>query len=158
MTTSIIMETKVIENLKLSSPAFSAGDTIPEKYTCDGEDVNPPLEIGDFPAGTQSLVLHVNDPDAPSGNWTHWLVYDMPLLHTIEENSTPGTVGMNDFGEAKYGGPCPPIGTHRYFFRVYALDTRLSLPPASTRDVVLAQMENHIIGTGELMGLFSHHT
>lgn len=157
MTTSIIMETKVIENLKLSSPAFSAGDTIPEKYTCDGEDVNPPLEIGDFPEGTQSLVLHVNDPDAPSGNWTHWLVYDMPLLHTIEENSTPGTVGMNDFGEVKYGGPCPPIGTHRYFFRLYALDTRLSLPPASTRDDVLAQMENHIIGTGELMGLFSHH-
>ncbi|WP_276496281.1 YbhB/YbcL family Raf kinase inhibitor-like protein [Pontibacter litorisediminis] len=149
------MDTKIIEKLQLSSPAFSAGETIPEKYTCDGEDINPPLEIGDFPAGTQSLVLLVDDPDAPSGSWTHWLVYDIPLIHIIEERSVPGIVGVNSFGNMNYGGPCPPIGTHRYFFRVYALDTRLALSGGRTKEEIFTQMENHIIGSGELMGLYS---
>jgi Raf kinase inhibitor-like YbhB/YbcL family protein len=150
------METNVIENLQLSSPALKSGDTIPEEYTCDGENVNPPLEIGDIPPGAQSLVLLVDDPDAPRGNWTHWLVYDIPLIHTIEEDSVPGTVGLNDFGNTNYDGPCPPIGTHRYFFRLYALDTRLGLPEGSNKEVVFQKMGNHIIGTGELMGLYSH--
>ncbi|WP_266205939.1 YbhB/YbcL family Raf kinase inhibitor-like protein [Pontibacter kalidii] len=150
------METKVIENLQLSSPVLRSGDTIPEKYTCDGENINPALAIGDIPKGAQSLVLIINDPDAPRGNWTHWLVYDMPLIHTIEENSVPGTVGLNDFGNTAYDGPCPPIGTHRYFFRLYALDTRLGLPAGSTKEAVFLKMENHIIGTGELMGFYSH--
>lgn len=150
------METKVIENLKLSSPAFDAGEEIPEKYTCDGENVSPPLEIGEFPEGTQSLVLLVDDPDAPQGKWTHWLVYNMPLVHTIEESSIPGIVGLNDFGNTNYGGPCPPIGTHRYFFRVYALDFKLGLQDGSTKEQVFQQMENHIMATGELMGLYSH--
>lgn len=150
------METKVIANLQLSSPAFTAGESIPEKYTCDGEDINPPLEIGDFPENTQSLVLIVNDPDAPNGDWLHWLVWDIPLIHTIEENSVPGIVGLNDFRNSNYGGPCPPMGTHRYFFRIYALDTKLNLREGSTKEEVLQQMENRILGTGELMGLYSH--
>lgn len=150
------METNVIERLQLSSPAFNAGDEIPEKYTCDGEDINPPLEISPLPEATQSLVLLVDDPDAARGSWTHWLVYDVPPLHTIEENSIPGTVGLNDFGDSRYGGPCPPMSTHRYFFRVYALDTRLNLPTASTKEQVFSKMENHILGSGELMGLYSH--
>ncbi|MCX2738988.1 YbhB/YbcL family Raf kinase inhibitor-like protein [Pontibacter anaerobius] len=150
------METKVAQNLQLSSPSFEAGESIPQEYTCDGEDISPALEIGDFPEGTQSLVLLVDDPDAPKGSWTHWLMWDIPLIHTIEENSRPGIVGVNDFGNTSYGGPCPPISTHRYFFRLYALDTKLGLPEGSTKEQVFLQMENHILGSGELMGLYSH--
>ncbi|WP_299762280.1 YbhB/YbcL family Raf kinase inhibitor-like protein [uncultured Pontibacter sp.] len=150
------METKVIHSLQLSSKAFSTGEFIPAKYTCDGDDINPPLEIGAFPEGTQSMVLVINDPDAPNGDWTHWLVWDLPLIHTIEENSVPGIVGLNDFGNCNYGGPCPTISTHRYFFRVYAIDVKVGLPEGSTKENVFLQMENHIIGTGELMGLYSH--
>ncbi|AKD05050.1 YbhB/YbcL family Raf kinase inhibitor-like protein [Pontibacter korlensis] len=150
------MGTNVCETLQISSPSFSAGDNIPKKHTCDGEDINPALEIGDLPEETKSLVLIVNDPDAPNGNWVHWLVWDVPPIHFIQENSSPGTVGMNDFGYINYAGPCPSLGTHRYFFRVYALDIDLNLSSGSNKEQVYLQMENHIIGTGQLMGLYSH--
>ncbi|TPE46264.1 YbhB/YbcL family Raf kinase inhibitor-like protein [Pontibacter mangrovi] len=150
------METNVCQTVEVSSPSFQAGEEIPQKFTCDGEDINPALEIGDLPDNTLSLVLIVSDPDAPSGNWTHWLMWNIPPLHTIEEDSAPGTVGTNDFGNTQYGGPCPPIGTHRYFFRVYALDTTLTLKEGSRVEDVYQQMENHIVGAGQLMGVYSH--
>ncbi|MDX5435595.1 MAG: YbhB/YbcL family Raf kinase inhibitor-like protein [Pontibacter sp.] len=151
------MATKtLVKTLHISSPAFDSGESIPPKYTCDGEDISPALEIGELPEGTSTLALIVEDPDAPRGNWTHWLMWDIPPTNLIEENTSPGTEGTNDFGNTSYGGPCPPIGTHRYFFRVYALDIRTNLPHGSSREAFQVAMQNHIIGSGELMGLYSH--
>jgi Raf kinase inhibitor-like YbhB/YbcL family protein len=114
--------------MKLTSPAFEHNKSIPSKYTCQGEDVNPALAIDDIPEGTKSLALIVDDPDAPMGTWVHWVVYDIaPTSRIIDENSIPGKQGINDFRKKNYGGPCPPSGTHRYFFKVYALDTQLNL-------------------------------
>ncbi|NDK55804.1 YbhB/YbcL family Raf kinase inhibitor-like protein [Pontibacter sp. BT213] len=140
----------------LKSPSFEAGDTIPTRYTCDGENVNPALELNDIPPDTRSLALIMDDPDAPAGTWTHWLVWDIAPGTNIAEKSEAGTMGINDFGTTNYQGPCPPIGIHRYFFRVYALDTTLELPTGSTREELLKAMEYHVIGSGELMGLYSH--
>ena len=141
--------------MKVTSSAFGNGENIPQKYTADGENVNPPISIRDIPEGTKSLVLIVDDPDAPGGTWDHWIVFNIPPGETINENSVPGTEGRNDFGKNSYGGPAPPSGTHRYFFRVYALDRELDLPAGSTKEQVLEAMENHIIGRGELMGTYS---
>lgn len=128
---------------------------IPVKYTCDGADINPPLRIEGIPEGTHSLVLIVDDPDAPGGTWDHWIVWNIPLVETIEEDSVPGTEGLNDFKTQSYGGPCPPSGTHRYFFKVYALDTTLDLPTTSTKTDVEQAMIGHILANGELIGLYS---
>ncbi|ARS37716.1 YbhB/YbcL family Raf kinase inhibitor-like protein [Pontibacter actiniarum] len=147
------MET--LTRLQVSSPAFEYGEKIPVQHTCDGRNINPTLEIDDLPERTQSLVVMVNDPDAPSGTWSHWLMWDIAPTNLLEEGSAAGTQGLNDFGNPKYNGPCPPIGTHRYFFRVYALDTMLRLPEASTREELLEGMANHILASGELMGVFS---
>ena len=141
--------------MKVTSSAFGNGENIPQKYTADGENVNPPISIRNIPDGTKSLVLIVDDPDAPGGTWDHWIVFNIPPGETINENSVPGTEGRNDFGKNSYGGPAPPSGTHRYFFRVYALDRELDLPAGSTKEQVLEAMENHIIGRGELMGTYS---
>jgi len=115
--------------MKVTSSAFQQGANIPSKFTCDGANTNPPLQISDVPAEAKSLVLIVDDPDAPSGLFTHWAVWNIsPQATTIAEGSTPkGAQGTNDFGKSGYGGPCPPSGAHRYYFRVFALDRELDL-------------------------------
>ena len=114
--------------LVVTSETFKNKKVIPRKYTCDGEAVNPPLNVGGIPEGTKSLALFVEDPDASSGNWLHWLVWNIPVSHHIHENEIPGDQGLNDFGRNTYGVPCPPSGTHRYCFKIYALDDLLDLP------------------------------
>jgi Raf kinase inhibitor-like YbhB/YbcL family protein len=143
--------------MKISSPAFENNSKIPSKFTCDGENANPPLKIEDVPSGTKSLVLIVDDPDAPGGTFLHWLVWNIPPQTTlIEENSLPqGAVqGGNDFGKENYGGPCPPSGTHRYFFKLYALDKNLNLPKGSSLKEVEKEMEVHILDQAQLIGLY----
>ena len=141
--------------LTLSSPAFMEGQHIPEKYTCDGENISPQLEFGNLPAGTQSLALIVDDPDAPNGTWTHWLIWNMQPLHTLMENEAPGTQGKNDFGNNNYGGPCPPNGTHRYYFRLYALSQKLNLPEGASKEELLKAIEPVKLAKAELMGKYN---
>ena len=140
--------------LNITSPAFKAGGNIPTRFTCDGEDVNPPLEILHIPQEAKSLVLIVEDPDAPGGIWLHWLVWNIPVTHHIKESDIPGDQGVNDFGRNDYGGPCPPSGTHRYFFKIYALDDVLDLPEGSHRKEVEKAMQDHILAYGEVMGVY----
>jgi Raf kinase inhibitor-like YbhB/YbcL family protein len=148
-------EGQTLKNLVVKSPAFENNQLIPVKYTCDGDDVNPPLTIDGVPEGTKSLLLIVDDPDAPSGIWNHWLVWNIPPeTRKIEENTAPGTEGMSTSRKHDYGGPCPPYGTHRYFFKVYALDTKLGLTANSTKKDVKNAMEGHMLAEGELMGLY----
>lgn len=142
----------------LKSSAFEHNSSIPSRYTCDGEDVNPPLEISDVPEGTQSFALIVDDPDAPIGTFTHWLLWNIPLdITKIDEDSVPeGAVeGENDFGRVGWGGPCPPTGTHRYFFKMYALDTKLELERGATKAKLEKAMEGHILGKAELLGRYT---
>jgi Raf kinase inhibitor-like YbhB/YbcL family protein len=144
---------------KLTSPAFELGRSIPTRYTCDGEDVSPPLRWSDPPAGTRSFALIVDDPDAPAGVWDHWIVFNLPdnLDGLLEKASLPAAsrVGQNSWRQARYGGPCPPRGTHRYFFKLYALDTDLNLPAGAAKKQVLKAMEGHILAQAELMGTYS---
>jgi hypothetical protein len=128
---------------------------IPRKYTCDGQDVNPALTIENIPEQAKSLVLIVDDPDAPMGTWDHWLVWNIPPKKTIGEHSVPGAEGLNSFGKHSYGGPCPPSGTHRYFFKVYALDTLLNIASNSTKKDMEKAMKEHVLTKGELVGLYS---
>jgi len=143
-----------MKELIIKSDVFESNKLIPFKYTCDGEDVNPPLTIEGIPEGTKSLVLIVDDPDAPMGTWDHWMVWNIPPTGKIEENTVPGVEGMNDFRRHSYGGPCPPSGTHRYFFKVYALDTKLTLNPNSRKKDVEKAMKDHVLAKGELVGLY----
>jgi Raf kinase inhibitor-like YbhB/YbcL family protein len=143
-----------MNELTVTSPAFENNKFIPSKYTCDGDDVNPPLIIKGIPEATKSLVLIVDDPDAPMGTWDHWIVWNIPPTNKIEENSVPGTEGFNDFRRHSYGGPCPPSGTHRYFFKVYALDTKLNLDSNSRKKDIEKAMKGHILAQGELVGLY----
>lgn len=140
--------------LTITSEAFTADGNIPVQYTGDGDNVNPPLRIENIPKETKSLVLIVDDPDAPAGVWHHWVVWNIPPKETIDENEIPGTEGLNDFGKHHYGGPCPPKGIHRYFFTVYALDTKLNLDSKSRSKKVREAMKGHILGEGELVGLY----
>jgi Raf kinase inhibitor-like YbhB/YbcL family protein len=143
--------------VKISSPVFKNKQMIPQKYTCDGENINPPLQISDIPKETQSLALIVDDPDAPSGDWVHWLVWNInPKTQSIGENeiSEKAIQGINDFNRQNYGGPCPPSGTHRYQFKIYALDTILDLPPSSRKKDLEKAMENHILDKDTLIGLY----
>ncbi len=144
-----------MKELTIASPAFENNKLIPSKYTCDGDNVNPTLNIKGIPQETKSLVLIVDDPDALMGTWDHWIVWNIPPTNKIEENSVPGTEGLNDFRKHSYGGPCPPSGTHRYFFKVYALDTKLDLNPNSRKKDVEKAMKDHILARGELIGLYS---
>jgi len=144
-------------SMKISSPAFENNQFIPVKYTCDGEDINPPLQIENVPKEAKSLVLIVDDPDAPIGVWSHWVLFNIdPSVQFIEENSFPeGAVqGLNDFKKHSYGGPCPPSGTHRYYFRLYALDTILDLSSKATREDVLKAIKDHVLASAELIGLY----
>lgn len=143
--------------LKISSTAFQNNEMIPKKYSCDGINRNPPLDIEHIPEETKCLALIVDDPDAPIGDWVHWLVWNIPVTHHLKENEIHGIEGLNDFQQHHYSGPCPPSGTHRYFFKVYALNTLLDLP-ISTKKVSLERaMSDHIIGYGELTGLYKRN-
>jgi len=144
-----------MKKLSVNSSAFENNKLIPAKYTCDGDDVNPPLTIEGVPEGTKTLALIVDDPDAPMGTWDHWIVWNIPATASkIAENTVPGTEGMNDFRKRSYGGPCPPYGTHRYFFKVYALDVKLDLSPTSRKRDVEKAMQGHVLAEGELVGLY----
>lgn len=141
--------------ISLSSPAFRAGEKIPDKYTCKGANVSPPLQFPGVPGEARSLVLIVEDPDAPNGLFTHCLVWNIePTTRQIAERTFPaGAVsGSNDFGKIGYGGPCPPSGTHRYFFRIFALDQKLELKSGAKRTELDKAMAGHILARGELMG------
>jgi Raf kinase inhibitor-like YbhB/YbcL family protein len=141
--------------MRLTSPAFEHNGTIPSKYTCDGSNVSPPLVIGEVVPETRSLVLLVDDPDAPGGTFIHWVVYDIPPdVRIIHENTDPGTTGTNSYQEAFYKGPCPPAGTHRYFFKLYALDRKLALSPGQSKIQVERAMTGLIIAQTELIGLY----
>lgn len=140
--------------MKLSSPDFEHEGYIPEKFTCDGEDISPSLIIEDIPEGTKRLALIVEDPDAPAGTWVHWIVFNIHVTDVIEEGEVPGTLGLNDFRKLEYGGPCPPSGTHRYFFKLYALDTKLDLEEGCRKKDLLKAMEGHILAEAELVGLY----
>lgn len=140
--------------MKLTSPEFENNKFMPAKYTCEGEEVNPALFIEAVPAAAKSLALVVDDPDAPMGTWVHWVVYDIPVVGKIEENSVPGAQGKNDSNPRNYGGPCPPSGTHRYFFKMYALDTKLYLPQGKTKQELEKAMQDHILDKAELIGLY----
>jgi Raf kinase inhibitor-like YbhB/YbcL family protein len=142
--------------MELTSPAFEHEAAIPARFTCDGEDVSPELAITGIPAGTVSLALIMDDPDAPSGTWDHWVAFDITPTSTIPENVGPlGTAGSNTSKRTDYGGPCPPGGTHRYFFTLLALDDELGLPEGSTKADVLAAAEGHVLGEAILMGTYS---
>jgi Raf kinase inhibitor-like YbhB/YbcL family protein len=144
--------------MNLLSPDFSEGDNIPERFTCDGEDVNPTLKISGVSPATKSLVLIVDDPDAPRGTFTHWLVWNLrPDLTEIKASGSPSGAmqGMNDFGTSKYGGPCPPSGVHRYYFKLYALDTMLQLPTNSKRQAIDFAIKDHIVDEATLMGRYT---
>jgi Raf kinase inhibitor-like YbhB/YbcL family protein len=143
--------------MKLTSRAFEHGGRIPVRYTCDGEDVNPPLDIVEVPPGTRSLTLIVDDPDAPKGVWTHWVVYNSAVLTHIGEGDIPGDQAMNDFDQKAYGGPCPHTGAHRYFFRLYALDCMLDLAHERNREQVEQKMRGHVLAEAELMGTYSRN-
>ena len=141
----------------IESTTFKNSSSIPKKYTCDGKDVNPPLVIQNVPNGTKSLALIVDDPDAPVGIWVHWVVYNIdPGTREIAENSVPqGSVqGINDFNKTTYGGPCPPSGTHRYFFKLYALDTKLDIKGKVVKRDVEKAMKGHIVGEAQTMGTY----
>lgn len=143
-----------MQELRVSSPIFQNNQFIHPKYTCDGDDVNPSLRIEGIPREAQALVLIVDDPDAPMGTWDHWVVWNIPPVERIEENSVPGIQGLNDFNKHSYGGPCPPSGTHRYFFKVYALDMKLNLDPNSRKKDVEKAMKGHILAEGRIVGLY----
>ena len=143
--------------MKITSSAFQQGGNIPSKFSCDGRNTSPPLQISDVPPGAKSLVLIVDDPDAPSGLFTHWAVWNIsPQIGSISEGSTPkGVQGTNDFGKSGYGGPCPPSGTHRYYFKIFALDQQLDLPSGAKRSQLDAAMKGHMVAQGELMGRYA---
>jgi Raf kinase inhibitor-like YbhB/YbcL family protein len=141
--------------MKLTSPEFKHGADIPKKFSCKGSDINPELHIEGIPPESKSLALIVDDPDAPGKTFVHWVVFNMPLKDKIGENSVPGLQGMNDFGNINYGGPCPPSGAHRYFFKLYALDKELDLQEGATKQDVEQAMQGNILAECELMGLFA---
>lgn len=140
--------------MKITSPEFEANGFIPRKFTCQGEDVNPTLLIEGVPQNAKTLALIMDDPDAPMGTWVHWVLFDIPVVAKIEENSIPGSEGWNTFGKLHYGGPCPPSGTHRYYFKVYALDTQLDLRGKVDKKVLETVIQGHILDKAELVGLY----
>lgn len=153
--------------MDIRSPAFFIGSTIPFKYTCDGENISPPLLWEAPPQGTKSFALIVDDPDAPDGTFTHWVVYNLPAdTRELPEGVTKeptlpdgGIQGKNSFGELGFGGPCPPKnGAHRYFFKIFALDQPLDLPPGASKEQVIAAIEGHVLDKAELMGRYARET
>lgn len=148
--------------MTITSDVFINGGTIPPRYTCDGENINPPLTLSGIPDQAKSLVVMIEDRDAPSKpNFTHWLLYNIPpsTLQILKDSIPAGSaVGMNGFGSIGYGGPCPPSGTHRYVFKLFALDALLPFESGITKDEVIQAMHSHIIDTAEVVGLYSKST
>jgi Raf kinase inhibitor-like YbhB/YbcL family protein len=148
--------------IQLTSDAFSDGSMIPKRFTCDGEDLSPPLSWSGLPTETESLTLICDDPDAPVGTWDHWVLFNIPALANGLPENVPakatlddgGVHGNNSWGRLGYGGPCPPGGTHRYFFKLYALDIALNLKTGATKSQVANAMEGHILDRGQLMGKY----
>jgi Raf kinase inhibitor-like YbhB/YbcL family protein len=150
-------------SIVIESAAFAQNQVIPAKYTCDGPDVSPPLAWKNIPDKARSLVLICDDPDAPAGIWVHWVCYDIPASVTALQEVIPksdslpmgGKQGKTDFGNIGYGGPCPPSGTHRYFFKMYALDRTLGLPAGKTKKDIERAMKGHVLAQGQLIGMYS---
>lgn len=142
------------DTLSVSSQAFNYGAAIPQRYTCDGQNTNPPLDIEHIPQEAISLAIIVDDPDAPIGTWSHWVVWNIPITKHIRENHAHGEEGRNDFMENRYDGPCPHTGLHHYHFKVYALDTILDLTGNTRQRDLEKAMAGHILGFGELMGTY----
>lgn len=148
--------------IRMKSTAFEEGGMIPKKYTCDGADVSPPISWTAVPEGTKSLALICDDPDAPMGTWVHWVLFNLPAdIRELPENIPPQKTlangakqGITDFRKIGYGGPCPPGGTHRYYFKLYALDTEINLDAGITKKQLLKAMEGHILAEGQLMGKY----
>lgn len=143
--------------LTIISPDFLSNETIPAKYTCDGADINPPLSFGEIPEKTKSLALIVDDSDAPSGNWNHWIFWNVdPKVTEIAEDSIPSgaVLGTNSFGRLTFGGPCPPKGVHRYFFKLYALDSMLDLAEGAKKESLEKAIEGHILEEANLIGRY----
>ncbi|HEY0029883.1 MAG TPA: YbhB/YbcL family Raf kinase inhibitor-like protein [Bacteroidia bacterium] len=144
------------ETLIIKSKAFEEKGVIPARYTCDAENMNPPISIERIPAGTKSLAIIVDDPDAPKGTFDHWLIWNIEPTDSIPENAAPGIEGKNSFGTINYEGPCPPSGKpHRYFFKVYALDALLDVKEGADKKTLEAAISKHIIAKGEIIGLYS---
>ena len=152
-----------MEKLTFKSPVFNEGGDIPAEFTCDGKDISPPLEWSGVPQNAQSLAIIADDPDAPmKGGWVHWVVYNLPPAMTgfpahipsVEKLPMGGMQGRTDFGKTGYGGPCPPRGVHRYFFKIYALDTLLQGQPGLTKKELLQAMQGHVLAEGQLMGKY----
>jgi Raf kinase inhibitor-like YbhB/YbcL family protein len=157
-------QTSAPDTLQLKSPDFSPGATIPKQFTCSGADISPALSWNDPPPSTRSFALITDDPDAPAGNWVHWVLYNLPatlraLPHNFPKSELPNGgshQGNNDFQKTGYDGPCPPPGKpHRYFFKLYALDSKLTLKPGASKKDVEAAMQGHILAQGQYMGRFS---
>ena len=143
--------------MKLESPVFNSGEFIPSKYTCDGENINPELNILDIPQETRSLVLVIDDPDAPGKTFVHWTVWNIsPKVKTIREDTVPEEAieGLTDFGRPGYGGPCPPSGIHHYHFKIFALDDFLSLDSSTTLGELMKALRNHVLDQAEIIGLY----
>ncbi|MGH2574220.1 MAG: YbhB/YbcL family Raf kinase inhibitor-like protein [Ignavibacteria bacterium] len=148
--------------IKLTSTAFEEGGMIPKKYTCDGEDISPPLSWTSAPSGTKNFAIICDDPDAPAGTWVHWVIYNLPAdqmnlsenISSKKQLENDARHGINDFRKFGYGGPCPPSGTHRYFFKLYALDSKINLEGDVAKDQLLKAMEGHILAEGQLMGKY----
>jgi Raf kinase inhibitor-like YbhB/YbcL family protein len=150
-------------DIRITSPAFEDGGAIPEKYTCDDLDMSPPIEWTNVPDGTETIAIVCDDPDAPMKTWIHWVIFNIPGDVTrLPENVPPekelenGTrQGMNDFHKVGYGGPCPPSGMHRYFFKIYALNTTLDLPAGVSKPHLMIAMEGHVLSQAHLMGTYT---
>ena len=147
--------------MKIQSTAFKEGENIPSKFTCDGENISPELSWDDFPDNTKTFAMVVDDPDAPGGTFVHWVLYNIPsdttnLLEGTTSKNLPDRAkqGVNHFGDNEYGGPCPPSGTHRYYFKLYALDDEVQLKEGVSKRDLLKAMEGHILAEGQLMGKY----
>jgi Raf kinase inhibitor-like YbhB/YbcL family protein len=145
-----------MKELTVTSPAFQANQTIPEKYSCNNENINPPISIEGIPQGTKSLALIIDDPDAPSGTFDHWIAWNIsPSQNKIAEHTAPGVEGLNGMGEHGYTGPCPPPGKpHHYSFRVYAVDMELGLGANSHKNDLENALKGHVLAEGKLIGLY----
>jgi Raf kinase inhibitor-like YbhB/YbcL family protein len=145
------------KQLKVTSTAFQQQGIIPFKYSCDGANVNPPLDIEDIPEDSKSLAIIFENRDAPSGSWAHWVVWNIPVMHHIKEYGMHGTEGMNDFHQQRYIGPVPSFDTFHYAFRIYALNSLIYLTPQETKEALEIAMSEHIIAYGEMIGLYKNN-
>ena len=147
-----------LKTLHVTSKAFSTGDTIPKKYTCDGLNVSPPFEISFIPNDAVCLAIIMEDPDAPISTWYHWLIWNVPVTHHIDENGAHGIQGLNDFSRRFYCGPCPMSGVHNYVFKIYALDALLNVPPNIKRKELEIEIANHVLAYGEISGFYGRES